>query len=114
MRRFYDDALYKSTFYLLTYLLTYIIFCSCGYFLLLLFFPRLFSAVENWMSTILLHMMWPEMCCTWLAGNAGPKKSPKYAIWAPSHNFVGLCFATKACIDNRKKLVKQQCLLYVS
>jgi len=28
-------------------------------FLLLPFFPRLFSAVANWMSTILLHMMWP-------------------------------------------------------
>ena len=35
--------------------------------------------------------------------------SPKITIWAPSHNFVGLyIFATKARIDNRKKLVKQQ------
>jgi len=31
-----------------------------------------------------------ERCCTRLAANAGPKKSPKIAIWAPSHNFVGL------------------------
>jgi len=30
------------------------------------------------------------MCCAQLAGNAGLKKSPKFAIWAPSHNFVGL------------------------
>jgi len=30
------------------------------------------------------------MCCTRLAGNAGPKNSPKIATWAPSHNFVGL------------------------
>jgi len=30
-----------------------------------------------------------------------PKKSPKIAIWAPSHNFV----ATKARIDSRKKKV---------
>jgi len=48
-----------------------------------------------------------EMCCTWLAGNAGPQKSPKIrqkiAIWAPSHNFVGLYIATKACIDSWKK-----------
>jgi len=32
-------------------------------FLLLLlssFFPCLFSAVGDWMSTILLHMVWPE------------------------------------------------------
>jgi len=43
------------------------------------------------------------------------KKSPKIAIWAPSHNFVGLyIFATKARIDNRKKLVKQQYLLQMS
>jgi len=27
----------------------------------------------------------------------------KIAIWAPSHNFVGLYLATKTCIDNRKK-----------
>jgi len=53
---------------------------------LLLFFPRLISAVGDWMSTILLHIVWPysanlecrsEMWCTWLAGNAGLKKSPK-------------------------------------
>ena len=50
-----------------------------------------------------------------------PKKSPKITIWAPSHNFVDISyyhlpyiFATKACIDNRKKLVKQQYLLYTS
>ena len=38
-----------------------------------------------------------ETCCTRLAENAGPKKSPKIAIWAPSHNFVGLyyIFATR-------------------
>ena len=36
-----------------------------------------------------------------------PKKSPKIAIWAPSHNFVYI-FATKACIDNRKKLCEGQ------
>jgi len=32
-----------------------------------------------------------------------PKKSPKIAIWAPSHNLLGYIFATKARIDNRKK-----------
>jgi len=44
-----------------------------------------------------------EMCGTRLAENAGPKKSPKIASWAPSHNFVGYIFAAKACIDHRKK-----------
>ena len=49
------------------------------------------------------------MCCTRLAENTGRKNGQKFAIWAPSYNFVGL-FATKARIDNRKKIVKQQCL----
>ena len=31
-----------------------------------------------------------ETCCTWLAGNAGCKKTPKVAICAPLYNFVGL------------------------
>jgi len=31
------------------------------------------------------------------------KNRQKVAICAPSHNFVGLIFATKARIDNRKK-----------
>ena len=29
------------------------------WFLLLSFFPPLISAVAEWMSTILLHMVWP-------------------------------------------------------
>ena len=41
-----------------------IIFSSCffflsSFFLLLLFFPRLISAVGDWMFTILWHMVWP-------------------------------------------------------
>jgi len=38
-----------------------IIFSSCGFFFLLLlfFFPRLISAVAEWMSAILAHMVWP-------------------------------------------------------
>jgi len=31
-----------------------------------------------------------ETCCTRLAENTGRKTSPKIAIWAPSHKFVGL------------------------
>ena len=51
------------------------------------------------------------MCCTRLAGNAGPKKSPS------GHHrttLSGYIFAIKAHIDNRKKLVKQQYLLHMS
>jgi len=43
-----------------------------------------------------------------------PKKSPKIVIWALLHNFSGYIFATKALIDNRKKLVKQQYVLKMS
>jgi len=43
------------------------------------------------------------------------KKSPKIAIWASSHKFVGLYLRNqKARIDNGKKIVKQQYLLQMS
>jgi len=35
-----------------------IIFLPCGFYLSS-FFPRLISAVGDWMSTILPHMVWP-------------------------------------------------------
>ena len=72
------------------------------------FFPRLISAVGDWMSTILPHMVWP-LCefrmpvwnvlhvARW---NTGRKKS------SSRHHrttLSGCIFATKACIDNRKK-----------
>ena len=90
-----------------------------SFFLLLSFFPCLISAATDWMSTILWHVVClsanlecrSEIFCTRLAGNAGPKK---IAIWAPSHKSSGYKFATKARIDNRKKLVKQQCLSHMS
>ena len=31
----------------------------CGFYLLSFFFPRLISAVGDWMSTVLPHMVWP-------------------------------------------------------
>ena len=45
------------------------------------------------------------MCCTRLAGNTGRKKSP---FWHHCTTLSGYVFGTKACIDNRKTLVKQQ------
>ena len=51
------------------------------------------------------------MCCTRLVGNAGPKKLPS----AHHHTTLSGCmFATKACVDNRKKFVKQQYVIHVS
>jgi len=43
------------------------------------------------------------MCCTRLAGNAGPKKLPKIASGHHHTTSSGYIFATKAHIDNRKK-----------
>jgi len=43
------------------------------------------------------------MCCTWLAGNARPKKRQKFAIWAPSHNISSYIFVTKAQFNNWEK-----------
>jgi len=51
------------------------------------------------------------MCCTWLAENAGRKKSPSVHHRTTLSGYI---FATKAYIDNWKKLVKQQYLLQMS
>jgi len=65
-----------------------IIFLPCDFYLL--FFPRLISAVGDWMSTILPHSAnlecMSEMCCTRLS----EIQDAKIAILAPSHNFVRL------------------------
>ena len=94
------------------------IFCSCGFYLsffFFLFFPRLISVVGDWISAI-LHT-WcglsanfecmSEMCCTQLAENTGCKN---YAKNRHLCTIAQLCwaiyiFATKACIDNWKKLL---------
>jgi len=82
------------------------------YFFLLLsiFLPRLISAVPDWMSTILAHMMWlsanlgSEMCCTGLYENTRPIKSPKIRhLGTIAQHLSGYVFTTKAHIDNRKK-----------
>jgi len=46
------------------------------------------------------------MCCTRLAGIAGPKKIAKNWPSRQHHaTFSGYIFATKACIDNQKNLL---------
>jgi len=42
------------------------------------------------------------MCCTRLAGNTGRKKS---LFWHHRTTLPGYIFGTKACIDNRKKIL---------
>jgi len=72
-------------------------FCSVvSFFLLLLsFFPRLISAVGDWMSTLLPHMVWPKCefrMQVWNVMHAARCKyrTQKVAILEPSHNFVRL------------------------
>jgi len=78
-----------------------IIFSCCGLFFFFFFFvPRLISAAADWMTAILPHMVWPQCRFKMQVRNLlhaarslktqDAKKSPKIAIWAPSHNFVGL------------------------
>jgi len=88
--------------------------CSSSFFSF-----RLISPVADWMSTTLPPWCGlsanlecrSETCCTRLAGNAGCKKSPS------AHHrttLSGYIVTTKARIDNRKKLVKEQYLLQLS
>jgi len=82
-----------------------------SYFFISIFFPRLFSAVADWMSIILPHMMWrfsanlgcrSEMCGSLEIQDA------KIAKNSPSgHNrrtLSGCIVATKTHIDNQKKI----------
>jgi len=56
-----------------------------------------------------------EMCCTRLAENAGCRNIAKESPSGHHRTTLsGNIFATKACIDNLKKLVKQQYLLHMS
>ena len=41
------------------------------------------------------------------------KMTQKLAVLASSHKVVGYIFATMACIDKRKKIVKEQYLLHM-
>jgi len=98
-----------------------IIFLLCGLFLSFFFFssPNLSGRrvdvyhTSTWCGLSANLECKSEMCCTRLAGNTGRKsrqKSPSaYHRTTLSHSI----FATKACIDNRKKCVKQQYVLHM-
>jgi len=86
------------------------------------FFPRLISAVADWMSAILPHMVWrlsanfrcrSETCCTWLSGNARRKKVAKKRHMGI---IAQLCRAISLQLRYiiGKKLVKQQYVLEMS
>jgi len=86
-----------------------IIFLPCGFFFL---FPRLISAVADWMSAILPHMVWPYCefrMQVWNVLHAARWKyrTQKSRKKSPSGHhrttLSGYIFATKARIDNWKK-----------
>ena len=88
-----------------------------------IFFPRLFSAIADWMSTILPHMVWTYCefrMYVWNLLHASRWKYRKQNIAKNSptaHHrttLSGCIFATKAHIDNREKAVKQQYLPQMS
>jgi len=94
--------------------------CSrCGHYIFILrflllyvfFFPGLISEVAGWMSTILLHMMWPYCKFRIQVWNVLHAARWKYRTQKIAKNLPighhrttlsGCIFATKACIDNRK------------
>ena len=102
-----------------------IIFLSCGFFLsiFLSFFPSFSSPNLSRRRLNVYHTSNPtrcglsanlgcrsETCCTRLDVNTGRKKSPCRHYCA---NSSGHIFASKAHIDTRKKIVKQQYLLHM-
>jgi len=95
----------------------------CGFFYLLSsFFARLISAVTDWMSTILPHMVWP-LCefrmQVWNMLHAARwkcrmQKNCKNSPSGHHHTTLsGYIFTTRAHIDNQKKVVKEQYLPHV-
>jgi len=89
---------------------------------LYLFCPRLISAVRDWMSTILPHMLWPwcefrmqvwnvlHAACWKCRTQKIAKHSPS---WYHRTTLSGYIFANKTRIDKWKN-VKQQCLPHMS
>ena len=99
-----------------------IIFCSCGFYLssffLLFSSPNLsgreigclpyFHTTSYDLSANLECMS--EMCCTRLAEIQDEKITPKIAIWAPLHNFVGLYLCKYGTYRQSENIVKCQYL----
>jgi len=87
-----------------------IIFLSCGFFQS--FFPRLISAVGDWMSTILPHMVWPQCkfrmqvwnvlhAARWRCRTQETAKNETFGHHRTT--LSSYIFATEARINNRKQ-----------
>jgi len=87
-----------------------IIFLPCGFFLSFLFSsPNLSGRRLDVYHMALVRIQNVDLKCA-ARGSLeiqDPKDRRKFAIWAPSHNVVGLYLHKKATyIDNRKKFAK--------
>jgi len=101
-----------------------IIFCTCGIYLHSFFFFSLpnFSGHRLDVYHTSTHGVAlgahlecrSEMCCMWLAGNAGCKKSPKIRRMHRHTTLLGCVFATDAHIDNRKNSLNNSIFLTCS
>ena len=97
-----------------------IIFLPCGFFFYLSsFFPHLISAVADWMSAILAHMVWPWCkfrMQVWnvLHGARWKCRTQKLPSGHHCRTLSGYIFAIKACIDNRKKNLLNSNISYMS
>jgi len=98
-------------------------FCRVVSSFFFFYFPRLISAVAEWMS-IPYFYTWCglnvnlecrcEICCTRLAGNTARKNDQKLPSGHHRTTLSGWIFASKAYVDNRKKIVKLQYLSHMS
>jgi len=60
--------------------------CNRGHYIFVLCLPYFYT----WCDPSANLECMSETCCTRLAGNSGRKNRQKFAILAPSHNFIGL------------------------
>ena len=94
-----------------------IIFCNCCFFFLFLLTYSQWSQIRclpyfhTWCSLSVNLECRSEMCCTRLTENTWHKNSPSAHHRTTSSGYI---FPTKACIDNRKKIVKEGYLLHMS
>ena len=101
IRHYHDSTLYRHPSVLIMTALR----SRCGHYIFVLFLSIFFpspnlsrrrldvchTSTHAWCGPSANLECRSEMCCARLAGNAGLQKNrQKVAIWAPSHDFVGL------------------------
>jgi len=78
---------------------------TAGHYILPLWFLSFFSPILtsrrlDVYHTVLPHMMWPECefrMQVWMHAAGWKHRTQKFAVWAPSHNFVGLYLRNLEC-----------------